>query len=112
VAHVRLLPFLLEHSGISATELASRVGVSKQAVQPLVEDFVHAGYVRRVADEKDGRAKRLYLTRAGLMTMNAGTAILEALETELLNGVRKRDVENVKSTLRYLLRRLEERDAE
>src|SRR5688572_7630686 len=45
-AHTALLPHL-DFTGVRLTELATRVGVSKQAVAPLIDDLEAMGTVER-----------------------------------------------------------------
>lgn len=105
-AHTRLLPFLAENEGIGITELASRVGVTKQAIQPLIADMMNAGLLRSAPDPRDGRAKRLYLTRAGLGAMNAGARVLDGVERDALLGLSKREVDELRSMLKRILEQL------
>jgi DNA-binding MarR family transcriptional regulator len=49
----------------SLRELPGTLGTSKQAVSKLVDAMVSAGYVERVPDPGDARAKRVGLSRRG-----------------------------------------------
>lgn len=51
--------------GATAGELATHLGVSKQAAAQLVERLVRAGYVSRTVDPGDQRARPLALTPRG-----------------------------------------------
>lgn len=53
-------------SGISQAQLTERMGLSKQAVQQLVDQLEAQGVVGRAPDPNDGRAKRIVLTELGL----------------------------------------------
>src|SRR5919199_2989010 len=55
----------LEH-GSRLTELAERSGITKQAVGEAVAELEQLGYVERVPDPSDGRAKIIRLTPRGL----------------------------------------------
>ena len=52
-AHTRLLPYLQTAEGIRITDLAKAVGVTKQAVQPLVSELAMVGIVRIETDQQD-----------------------------------------------------------
>lgn len=52
-------------SGVSQTVLTERMGLSKQAVQQLVDRLEADGVIRREADPADKRAKRVVLTELG-----------------------------------------------
>lgn len=49
----------------TASELATHLGVSKQAAGQLVDHLVKRGYLRRQPDPADGRARLLVLTSRG-----------------------------------------------
>lgn len=82
LAHTALFPHL-SAAGIRQTELAKRVGVTKQAIAPLVDDLLEWGMVERVDDPTDRRAWRLRLTPAGAAAMLDGLQILGGIEAML-----------------------------
>lgn len=53
-------------SGISQAVLTERMGLTKQAVQQLVDQLEALDVVGRAPDPNDGRAKRIVLTELGL----------------------------------------------
>jgi hypothetical protein len=63
-AHARLIPYI-GPDGTRLSDLAQRVGISKQAVGQLVDELEALGVVARVADPADGRA-RLVVFRTSL----------------------------------------------
>lgn len=102
-AHTRLLPHLQAPHGIRITELAKRVGVTKQAVQPLIAELADEGMVALSADPADGRARRVTLTAFGIEAMLQGTGVLEALEAELAPALGRAEVRRLKRSLTALL---------
>ncbi len=52
-------------SGSRLTDLANRAQMTKQAMGQLVDDLERLGYVERVPDLRDGRAKLVRLTETG-----------------------------------------------
>jgi DNA-binding MarR family transcriptional regulator len=62
--------------GARPSELAARLGMSKQAVNYLLGELERLGYLERRADPDDRRSKRIALTRRGTA---AGYAIREAV---------------------------------
>lgn len=106
-AHTRLLPHLLTPEGIRLTELARRLSITKQAVQPLVADLVSAGVAELVADPDDARARRIVLTPLGLEAMNRGTRELLRIEAELGQAFGARDMKALGKLLTRLLPLLE-----
>lgn len=60
-----LLPFI-DLEGTRNTELARRLGISKQAVGKRVRELEQAGLLKREADAADGRAFLVSFTDAGI----------------------------------------------
>ncbi|MBX3203895.1 MAG: winged helix DNA-binding protein [Labilithrix sp.] len=81
-AHTTLLPHI-DLEGTRLTELARRLGVSKQAVGQLVDELVEMGVLERAADPADARAKLVRFTRRGRAGLFEGLAVLKELEREL-----------------------------
>lgn len=51
--------------GLRPSQLADHVGITKQSVNDLLGDLERQGYLRRVADPADGRARVIRLTSKG-----------------------------------------------
>jgi DNA-binding MarR family transcriptional regulator len=64
------------------TELAERLGVTKQAVSQALDDLEQLGIVERVADPADARARLVRFTERGRAGLLDGLAILRELEAE------------------------------
>jgi DNA-binding MarR family transcriptional regulator len=69
--------------GTRMSELAERLGVSKQAVTQLVDELEGFGVVERVPDPEDARARRVVFTARGRAGFFEGLATLGELEREL-----------------------------
>jgi DNA-binding MarR family transcriptional regulator len=82
-AHTRLFPHVALEGGTRPTELARRLGVSKQAIGPLVEELVAMGVFERIPDPDDRRALRICWSARGRAAMLDGLAVLGGLEQEL-----------------------------
>ncbi len=63
-ARSNVLPHLDRHGTVQST-LQSRMGVTKQAVQQLVDELVADGIVKRRTNPDDHRSKVIYFTRKG-----------------------------------------------
>jgi DNA-binding MarR family transcriptional regulator len=85
-AHTQLFPHI-SRAGIRATVLADRLGVTKQAIGPLIDDLETAGMVERIEDPADARAKLVRWTKRGERALHDGLGELAALEHELANVV-------------------------
>jgi DNA-binding MarR family transcriptional regulator len=70
----------------TTTELATELGVTKQAAGQLVDHLVARGYLIRRPDPRDGRAQLLVMTARG----RACTAAAEQAAAEVMSGWRAR----------------------
>ncbi|MCX5377771.1 MarR family winged helix-turn-helix transcriptional regulator [Streptomyces sp. NBC_00091] len=73
----------LKGPGATATELAERLGVTKQAAGQIVDDLEGRGYVRREPHPGGGRRKLVVLTPAADRHLATAGQILHTLEAEL-----------------------------
>lgn len=91
-AHTRLFPYLTAPDGVRIVDLARTLGVSKQAVQPLVAELDGQGFVYVRVDPADARARRVYLTPAGAAAFAHGTGVLRGIESRVAAfGTRRLD---------------------
>jgi DNA-binding MarR family transcriptional regulator len=81
-AHTSLFPHI-DREGTRLTELARRLGVTKQAVGQLVTDLEGLGVLERVDDPADGRAKLVRFTDKGLKALHHGLSVLRGIEAAL-----------------------------
>jgi DNA-binding MarR family transcriptional regulator len=90
--------------GSRVTELARLAQVSKPTVVYLVNDLERLGYVERVDDPYDGRAKLVRLTKRGVQAQSAAREIVAQIEHDWSELLGRRDFR----TLHQLLHRLHE----
>jgi DNA-binding MarR family transcriptional regulator len=69
-------------NGSRLTELAERAMMTKQSVGEVVSDLEKRGYVERVPDPEDGRAKLIRLTAKGRDVYLTGGQLNDELEQE------------------------------
>jgi DNA-binding MarR family transcriptional regulator len=69
-------------NGSRLTELADRAMMTKQSVGEVVSDLEKRGYLERVPDPQDGRAKIIRLTTKGREVYLAGWRLNEELEQQ------------------------------
>ena len=63
------------------TDLAEHLAISKQACNQTANQIEKAGYIQRIPDPADGRAKMITLTKAGHQLVEQGSqAILQVIE--------------------------------
>lgn len=106
-AHTALLPHITS-AGVRLTELADKLGVTKQAVGPLVDDLEREGIVERVDDPADRRAKLIRWTKRGERALLDGIGVLAALERDLAKSVGKQRMAALADTLEALIAAVEE----
>ena len=106
IAHTQLFPHI-SREGIRLTVLAERIGVTKQAIGPLVDDLERAGVVERIDDPDDRRAKRIRWTRKGERGLLHGLSVLADLEHELAREVGKARLAELADTCERLIAALE-----
>lgn len=111
-SHTLLFPHLDRDKGIRGTELAERLGISKQAVSKLLKDLESDGLVERVRDPEDARAQLVRLTDSGLRGMLDGLDELKKLEAELAGEIGILRMADLHEGLAALLSALEARSAE
>jgi DNA-binding MarR family transcriptional regulator len=70
----------VRESGLRLTEIAELANMTKQSVGEVVDDLAERGYVERVPDPGDGRAKRICLTPKGKEAQDFGYSTFDALE--------------------------------
>jgi DNA-binding MarR family transcriptional regulator len=81
-AHTSLFPHI-DLAGTRLTELAKRMGISKQAVGQLVDELEQLEVIERIADPEDGRAKLIRFRQRPGASLLDGLAHLRRFETEL-----------------------------
>ena len=76
-----------------------RIGVSKQAIAKLIDDIERLGYVHRLADSGDGRAKKVVLTDRGKALLMAGADVRNAIESQLSAALPEAERTSIHATL-------------
>jgi DNA-binding MarR family transcriptional regulator len=69
-------------NGSRLTELAERACMTKQSVGEVTNDLEKRGYLERIADPDDGRAKIIRLTETGREAYAIGRRLIDDLERE------------------------------
>jgi len=97
-----VLAFLSRRDGMTQTALAADLDLTKVAIGGLIDRLEAAGFVERRADRSDGRARRVYLTRAGAKMVGAIRDSVEAVELEILGRVSEDALSQAAETLKAL----------
>lgn len=97
-AHTSLFPHI-DLEGTRLTELARRVGITKQAVAQLVDELEAMDVLERAPDPTDGRAKLIKFTREGGLVLFRGLELLRELEAELRETIGDRHMDRLHAAL-------------
>lgn len=109
VAHTSVLPHI-DLAGTRLTELAKRLGVTKQAAGQIVDELAGFGLLERVADPADARAKLVRFSKKGQAAMLDGLAVLGELEGELRDVVGASKLATVHDALAAIVADAEEKE--
>ncbi|WP_374413823.1 MarR family winged helix-turn-helix transcriptional regulator [Novosphingobium colocasiae] len=88
-----VLAFLSRRDGMTQTALAADLDLTKVAIGGLVDRMEAAGFVERRADERDARARRIFLTRAGQKLVTTIRESVDAVETEIMTVVSEEELD-------------------
>jgi DNA-binding MarR family transcriptional regulator len=69
--------------GMRLTELATLSGMTKQSIGEIVDDLADRGYVERIPDPEDKRAKLIRLTERGEQAQATGRTLFAKLDQRL-----------------------------
>ncbi len=92
----------LPPDGISQAALTASMGLSKQAVQQLLDQLELAGVVRREPDPADRRAKRVVLTDLGRRDRAAHREVLAEIEDRAREKIGKKLFGKLEKALKKL----------
>lgn len=102
LVHLRVFA-ALESGPARASVVAARLGVSKQAVAPVIDELVEWGHLERVSDPTDGRAKLVQFTQVGQRIGEHVLAVVEARERRWRRVLGGADMEQCKRALRLMI---------
>ena len=94
-AHIRT-------EGSRITELARQAQITKQSISYLIDHLETHGYVERVSDPSDGRAKIVRLTERGWAVDRAAREIGGQVETEWARSLGEERVHQLRQILSNL----------
>ncbi|MGH3658360.1 MAG: MarR family winged helix-turn-helix transcriptional regulator [Micromonosporaceae bacterium] len=90
---------ILRGPGRTSSELAERLGVTKQAAGQLVDDLEKRGYVRRQPHPAGGRRRLVALTDAAHRHLTVAGNVLHDLEGEVAQEVGQDELAKLRSDL-------------
>jgi DNA-binding MarR family transcriptional regulator len=92
----------IDATGARLTALADRSGLTKQSVGEAVADLEELGFVERVPDPEDGRAKIIRLTPHGADALAAAEEIFADIEARFAAEVGQERFDEFRETLTRL----------
>jgi DNA-binding MarR family transcriptional regulator len=72
----------IDPDGSRLTDLAERAHMTKQSVGEVTSDLEQRGYIERVPDPSDGRAKIIRLTERGREAQAIGRGLIDDIERD------------------------------
>jgi DNA-binding MarR family transcriptional regulator len=100
--HAAVFLHIDRRAGTRLTELARRARMTKQGMMLLVDDLEERGYVRRVADRDDARAKVVRLTAGGRQCAAECRRAVAALDARVRRQLGDRRYELLRESLEDL----------
>ncbi|MEB8340657.1 MarR family winged helix-turn-helix transcriptional regulator [Streptomyces endophyticus] len=97
---------VLRGSGATSSELAERLGVTKQAAGQIIDDLEKRGYVERQPHPAGGRRKLVVLTDKAMKHLAVAGGILHELEAQLAGRLREAGRELPRAELAAIVRTL------
>jgi DNA-binding MarR family transcriptional regulator len=102
----------LRGGGLRLTELAERTHTTKQALRYTINQLEAAGYVERVPDPTDGRAKIIRLTERGWEVRRVGDEIVASIEHECVQRLGEERMRQFEALMKDVSSVLEENRAQ
>jgi DNA-binding MarR family transcriptional regulator len=94
--------------GMHLTELAERAQITKQSMGYLVDYLQERGYVERVPDPVDGRAKLVRYTERGRELYRLARQIVRRIEEDWACRLGEHKMEQLRQLLKELIAELEQ----
>lgn len=90
--------------GATSTELAERLGVTKQAAGQIVDDLVGRGYLERRPHPAGGRRRLVILTDKAVKHLNIAGSLLHGLETQISSAIGDGHLIELRARLAMIIR--------
>jgi DNA-binding MarR family transcriptional regulator len=95
----------IDNGAETASELARRLSVSRQAAAKTIAALLEMGYVDRDADPSDGRRKRLQVTERGHEMVSIGASLFDDVRQRWAAQIGLRQLEALEAYLAGLVPR-------
>jgi len=94
-----VLTHLFRKDGITQSELAEMLELEKPSLGRLLDRLESKGWVRRVQDPKDRRAKQVFLTETAQAPMQVMREVAAGVREDALSGLSSADQDRFVDTL-------------
>jgi DNA-binding MarR family transcriptional regulator len=102
IKQVRYLKLLDKSCGMTTSQLAEMLNLSKPSVTEMVKKFTKYGYVFKQSCPADGRVYYLKLTEKGQQIVDIDSMTYEYLANRLINELETHDIETLIGILEKL----------
>jgi DNA-binding MarR family transcriptional regulator len=100
------LSVLRRRDGLSNAQLARRTLIAPQSMMTVIAALQEKGLITRVPDPAHGRILRTLLTAGGSRRLEAAEEAVDAVESEMLQGLSATDGERLLDDLKSCVRML------
>jgi len=89
-------------SGTRLVDIAEINGMTKQAIGQIADEIEELGYIKRIPDAHDGRAKNLVLTELGEQLLQDSVNMVEEVEAEFASLIGEEKIQQLANILAEL----------
>ena len=93
----------IDAGGSRLTDLAQRAQVTKQTAAGLVDELERAGYVERVPDPGDARARLIRVAARGAAAVEVAAGVVAEVEDRWMRHLGRKRMSELRATLAQLL---------
>jgi DNA-binding MarR family transcriptional regulator len=94
-----VLAYVSRRQGMTQTALAAQLDLTKVAVGGLVDRLEAGGFVERRPDERDARARHVFLTAAGQKLVTTIRENVDIVETSILATITAEELDSAASVM-------------
>ncbi|MBE6624224.1 MAG: winged helix-turn-helix transcriptional regulator [Ruminococcaceae bacterium] len=98
-----ILAYLSMWDGATQHELVKATQMKGSTVSVAITKMENEGYVKRVQDEYDMRATRVYITKKGLEISTEHKRLLDSIDSSLMTDISERDIRVARYVLEKML---------
>ena len=98
-----ILAYLSIWDGATQHELVKATQMKGSTVSVAITKMENEGYVKRVQDEYDMRATRVYITKKGLEISTEHKRLLDSIDSSLMTDISERDIRVARYVLEKML---------